>query len=224
MKKFLFLMLTVLGAVALCSVFVACSEKPTAKLGQYDLEEKDGKFGLKEGKRVIFDTKYDKIYEDAAHKAIVAVNGDESTFLVDGRKVIDDMKLDSIVDINADFVYLYSKNGISLWKLGTSYVVGPFENLKLIDNIIFLFEEGKWGAATTEGDGLAPRSFNKIFVVKNGEKMAVLVKDKTGWAMYTKEGVSDGKRYNTPSRQLEKKLKKLNVTGDFGVYNVKWPL
>lgn len=224
MKKFMVLMLLALGTMALCCMFIACSEKAPVKLGKYDLVENDGKFGLKEGKRVILDTKYDKISEDVSRKnAIIAVKGGATTILIEtGRSVVED--IDSIVDINEEYSYLYDKKGISLWQVGTTHVVGPFDNLELVDNIIFLYEDGKWGAATTEGDGLAPRNFEKIFVVKNGEKMAVLVKDKTGWAMYTKDGVSDGKRYDTPSKELEREIKKLNVSGDFGVYNVKWPL
>lgn len=223
-KKLFFGLLFAALCVATMSVFTSCEQKKEMqKIGEYELTEKEGKFGLKEGTRVLLDIEYDKIAEAPDYNAILAVKGDETTVLSNGYAAFSAV-IDSIVPAEGDYVLVYSSGKMRLWQKGTTYVVGPFTEVKLVDNIVFLNDEGKWGAATTDHTGLAPRKFDKVFIVKNGDKLAVLVKDKSGWALYDKDGVSDGQRYNISPKVLEKQVKSLKLAGDIGVIEVKWQL
>ena len=226
MKKVFLGMLFGAFSIAAASVFISCeSKKEAQKIGEYELLENNGKFGLKDGSHVILNAEYDEISEVADYKAIFAKKDAETTVVINGY-VLFAAPIDSIVPTDeAEFVYIYSSGTVRLWQKGTSYIVGPFTDVRLMDDIVFLNEEGKWGAATTNRTGLAPRKFDKIFVVKNKDKLAVVVKDaSSGWAMYDQDGVSDGMRYNTSSKQLERELKKLKLVGDIGVVEVTWPL
>jgi len=224
MKQKLFFMLLAVLFIAAVSVFVSCDQKKELqKIGEYELSEKDGKFGLKEGSHTILEPDYDKIEAASGYDAIFAVKGDETTVVAKGYAAFSAV-IDSIAPAEGDFFYIYSPGKVRLWLKGTSSVIGPFTDVRLIGNIVFLNDEGKWGATTTDHNGLAPRSFDKIFIVKNGDKLAVLVKDKSGWAMYNKDGVSNGLRYNTSSKVLEKQIKALKLSGDIGVVEVKWQL
>ena len=210
--------------VAAMSVFTSCDQKKEAqKIGDYELSEQNGKFGLKEGTHAILAPEYDKIEAITEYDAILAVKDNETTVVAKGYAAFSAI-IDSIAPAEGDFFYVYSPGKVRLWQKGTSNVVGPFTDVRLFGDIVFLNDDGKWGAATTAHNGLAPRKFDKIFIVKNGDKLAVLVKDKSGWAMYDKDGVTDGQRYNTSSKALEKQIKALKLTGDVGVVEVKWQL
>lgn len=223
-KKVFFSVLLAAMFVAAVSVFTSCDQKKEVKkIGEYELTEQNDKFGLKDGTHVLLDPEYDKIAEAPEYAAIFAEKGNETTVVSNGYAAFSAV-IDSIVPATGDFFYVYSPDKMRLWQKGTSYVVGPFTGVKLIDNIVFLNDDGKWGAATTDHTGLAPRKFDKVFIVKNGTDTAVLVKDKSGWMLYDKDGVSDGQRYDIPPKTLEKQVKSLKLTGDVGIIGVKWAL
>lgn len=227
MKKVLFSMLLGAMCITVASVFTSCdgAKKEAQKIGEYELTENAGKLGLKDGSHIILDAKYDKITDAPSYKAIFAEKGDLTTIVSNGYVVLEDIDITAFEPTgNPDYVYVKSASAVRLWQPGTSYVVGPFADIKLIDNIVFLNDDGKWGAATTDHNGLAPRKFDKLFIVKNGDKMAVLVKDKSGWALYDQNGVSDGQRYDTSSKVLDKQVKALKLSDDIGVIDVKWAL
>lgn len=230
-KNVFFCLLTAVLMIAATGMLSSCDnvKKSGEKVGDCELFEQDGLQGLKDSTgQVVLAPKYAKIEEVAAYKAIFATTEPDgaTTILIGGYPAVEDVVIDSIVPTNLpEYVYIHSqKTGVYLWKTGTSSVIGPFTDIKLIDDIVFLNADGLWGAATLQHQGLAPRKFDKLYIVKNGSTLAVVAYDKNGYAMYDKEGVSDGVRYDTSSKELERELKKLDVTGDIAVIKVTWPL
>ena len=72
---------------------------------------------------------------------------------------------------------------------------------------------------------LAPRKYDKVYIAEGNKTYAILVYSKAGgWTMYDKDGVSDGVRYDTPSKTLEQQLKKFDTSEPHGVLKVDWPL
>jgi hypothetical protein len=227
MKKVLFSLLLGAVCIAVACVFSSCNgKKEVQKVGQYELLEQNGKFGLKDSTgHVVLAAEYDKITERPGWYAVVAEKGNLSSIVVNGYVVADQLEITSFEPIDdTDFIYIKCPNSVRIWKKGTSSLVGPFSDIKLIDDILFLNDEGKWGAATVDHVGLAPRKFDKIIIAKNDKTFAVLVKDAKGWSMFDKDGVSNGVRYDTPSKVLEKQIKPLNIDGDIAVVKVNWPL
>lgn len=223
-----------LVAIAVSAVFSACdSKKEIKKIGDYELTEANGLFGLKGADgRVILPTEFAKIEEHFG--AVIADDKDEkSTIVVNGTVIAENLDVSSFEPIDGtDYIYIKtapnSEEGQTtrLWKSGTSDIMGPFADIVLIDDILFLNSEGYWGAATLSHQGLAPRQFEMLYVVKNGNKLAVLVKSKKGWEMYSGNGgVSNGVRYDIAPKKLEKQIQALKL-GDkeIAVANVDWKL
>ena len=228
MKKLFFLLVCVAIATT-AGVLTSCdTKKETKKLGSYELVETNGLFGLKDSTgRTILSPEFLEIKEMPQYKAVFAKKeGDLTTIVTKTYMVLDDVKLSSLEPTgNPDYVYIKGEaNKNWLWRLESSYCVGPFEDIRLIEDIVFLKDDGKWGAATLDHTGLAPRTFERVIVVKNDKTRAVLVKDAKGWAMYDQNGVSDGVRYDSSSKELEKQVKTLNVAEDVVVTKVNWPL
>ena len=229
-KNVFFCLLTAVMMIAATSMLISCGDakKSGVKVGAYEQFEQDGLLGLKDSTgHVILSPKFTKIEEVSEYDAIFATSEtDGTTIMVGDYSAVSDVVIDSIIHPDVPgFVYIYSGgNGVYLWETGTISAIGPFTDIKVIDDIVFLNVDGKWGATTINHHGLAPRKFDKLFIVKNGPDLAVLTYDKNGYALYDKDGVSDGVRYDTSSKELERELKKLDVTGDIGVIKVNWPL
>lgn len=227
MKKFVFLGAFV--AIAMAFTFVSCGNKAeTKKIGEYELFEKDGKFGLKLEGATVLSADYSEITEKPEYKAVFAQNGAGTTILAAGTTPLVEVAIEKIEQSGTpDYVYVHAgQRGTYLWKIGTSSTFGPFSDIRLNDGIVFL--EGfdhNWGATTLDLHGLAPRNFEKVYIVKNKDAYAVLVyTKKAGWAMYDKDGVSNGSKYDTPSKALEKQLKKFDTSEPCGVLEVDWKL
>lgn len=224
-KSVLFLLFGALF-VAAVSMLISCnSKKEVKKVGTYELTEADGKYGLKDSTgHMVLAPEFDEIIDKAEYTAVFAKKGNLTTVVARSYEAFT-AEIDSIVPSETDnYVYVYGKDGVRLWALGSSSVIGPFTDLRLIDGIAFLNTDGKWGAATIDHQALAPRQYEKVYVVKNGDALAVLVKDAKGWAMFNNEGVSGGARYDTSSKILEKQIKELKIKGDIAVINVNWKL
>ena len=230
MKKIYFVLVAAIAVAAVSALALSsCSDKKEAKkLGEYELTENNGKFGLKsEGGSVVLAPEFDEIVEDTVNKAVFAKTGDLTSIVVQSSVIASGIKIEAVepVEGNPDYAYIKADGRKILWKTGTSSTFGPFEDIKLIDGIIFMSQEGKWGAATTDLRGLTPRSYSKVYVVKNDNDLAVLVKAKHGWEMYTGDGgVSNGSRYDIPTKKLEPKIKALKLEGEVGVAKVDWKL
>ena len=226
-KSVLFSLMLGAMVIAVASVFCSCEGKKEAvKVGPYEQTEANGKFGIKDSVgSTVLAPEYDKLEWKAGWNTLIAAKGDLSTIVVNGSVVADDLKISGFEPVGEDgYIYIKSDSKVRLWKAGTAYLIGPFDNIQLIDDIVFLNDGGSWGAATLDHNGVAPRKYEKIIVVKNDKTRAVLVKDKSGWAMFDQDGVSDGVRYDTPSKVLEKQIKSLNIEGDIAVVKVSWPL
>ncbi|MBO6281914.1 MAG: hypothetical protein J6N49_05230 [Alphaproteobacteria bacterium] len=229
-KNVFFCLLTAVLMIAAAGVLSSCDDKKSEmKVGAYTLFEQNGLLGLKDSiGQVVLLPKFTKIEENSEYNdAVIATTGPagEATILVGGYPIIEGIVIDSIKHSDVpEYAFIYSKGGIHLWEVGKTSVTGPFTDIKITDDVIFLNSAGKWGAVTTQHHGLAPRKFDKLFIVKNGSMSAVVTYDKDGYVMYDKDGVSEGVRYDTSSKELERELKKLNVTGEIGVINVNWPL
>lgn len=225
-------MLTAVLMTAVASVLISCDDKKSEmKVGPYTLFEQDGLLGLKDSiGQVVLSPKFNKIEANPEYNDVIIATTEpagEATILEGEYPIIEDVVIDSIVRSEVSiYAYIYSatKGGIYLWEVGKSLATGPFTDIEIIDDVIFLNTDGKWGATTTNHHGLAPRKFDKLFIVKNGSMSAVVTCDKDGYTMYDKDGVSEGVRYDTPSKDLEREIKKFNVVGDIGVINVNWPL
>ena len=227
MKKLFFLLVCVAIATT-AGVLTSCDKKETKKLGSYELVETKGLFGLKDSTGyTILSPEFKEIKEMPEYKAVFAEKEDGLTTIVTkSYTVLDDVKISSLEPTgNPDYVYIKGEgNKMWLLQLETSYCIGPFPEIRLVYDIVFLKDDGKWGAATLDHTGLAPRTFERVIVVKNDKTRAVLVKDAKGWAMYDQDGVSDGVRYDSSSKELEKQVKTLNVAEDVVVTKVNWPL
>ncbi len=227
MKKIYFVLVAAIAVAAVCA-FTSCSNTEKKKLGEYELTENNGKYGLKsEGGSVVLAPEFDEIVEDTVNKAVFAKTGELTSIVVQSSVIASGIKIEAVepVEGNPDYAYIKADGKKMLWKIGTSSTFGPFEDIKLLDGIIFMSQDGKWGAATINLQALAPRSYSKVYVVKNGDDLAVLVKAKHGWEMYTGDGgVSDGSRYDIPTKKLEPKIKALKLEGEIGVAKVDWKL
>ncbi|MBR1825357.1 MAG: hypothetical protein IJ770_02090 [Alphaproteobacteria bacterium] len=228
-KRVLFTFLLGALIIAAMSLFISCdSKKEVKKVGAYELTEVNGKFGLKDSTgHVVLAPEYGEIIDKPGYQAVFAKShGGLTTIVAGGYTPIVEAKIDSIVPTGTEkYAYVYcNQRGVYLWHFGASSAIGPFTDLRLIEDIVFLNTDGKWGAATLDHNGLAPRKFDRVIVVKTDKTMAVLVKDAKGWAMFDKDGVTDGKPYDTPAKVLEKQVKSLNVEGDVAVVKVGWKL
>lgn len=228
MRKLLFF--SALVAIAMTfSMLVSCGNKAEVKkLGEYELFEQDGKFGLKLNGSTVLSANYSEITEQPEYKAIFAKNESGTTILAAGTTPIAEAVIEKIEPSDSpDYVYVRAgESGTYLWKIGTSSTFGPFADIILADGFVFLEDaDHNWGATTIDLHGLAPRAFGKVYVVKNKEKSAVLVYDKkNGWAMYNMEGVTNGSKYAASSKVLEKQLKKVDLSKPCGVIEVDWKL
>jgi hypothetical protein len=238
MKKVL--LFSVLVFCIATSVFVSCNSKQEAKkIGSFELVEQDGKFGLNDSLgTTVLPVAFVEITENSDYDGALFAKDEFglTTIIAGTTSVISNEAIDSIVSAGVpDYVYIYCTNNRSyLWHVGSTDLFGPFADVKLVDGIVFtnkaVIVSGSasskyyWGAETINHKELAPCEYEKIIVVKNGDAMAVLVKDLKTWKMFDQDGVSGGKAYKKSSREIERQIKKLNFAGDIGVISVTWKL
>lgn len=222
MKKFFIIMMAGLMVTALS--LTSCGQKAEVKkVGEFELTEQQGKLGLKSPDGyIILEPLYDEITENEEYDCIVATNGDETTFLVDGHEAFRGV-IKNISPLG-DYQLITTPDGQYLWKPGTNYCIGAFEEIGVLKKAIFLKSSDGWGGAFENHNPIAPRRFEKVYIVENGKTYAIVVKDKNGWHMYDKGGVTDGVQYDTPSKDLERELKKFDTTKPYGFLTVDWPL
>lgn len=222
MKKLLFWGMI----VAIATAFTACDKKTEPKkLGEYELIEQGGKFGLMLDGFNVLSPVYDDIQEVEVYKCIFAKKDNETTIVVNGSEIFTG-ELKQIKNAATEGYYtIDTPKAKYLWKAQSSYIIGPFEDIVMNGDIAFLKSAEGWGATFTNHNPIAPRRFEKVYVVKNKKTHAVLVyTTKNGWILYDKDGVSDGVRYDIPSKELEKQLKNFDVSKPYGVLEAEWDL
>ena len=223
MKKLLFWV----AMVAMCFIVTSCGKKQqNVMLGDCELTEANGKFGLKYEDRTVLSPEFEEITLDKAG-VFLAVKGGETT-IVEGALHIQLFtdKVETIVPADQPgFYYVKAANNRNYLFKGTS-TWGPFEEIILQDNYTFLQTDGKWGVASVAPRvGLAPRNFMKVYIVKNASTFAVLVNDGKAWKMFDNDGVSEGAAYDLSSKELEKEIGKIKLPdAPVGVINVNWNL
>lgn len=222
MKKVLFLGMV----VAIAMAFTSCEKKAEVKkLGEYELTEKADKLGIKLNGVTVLEPVYDEISMDSDHGCIIAKQDKETTLVVNGHTVFTGEIQDIRPAETAGYYVISTPKGLSLWKGGTAYSIGAFDEIAMKGEIVFLKSEDGWGATFTNHEPIAPRRFEKVYVAKNSKTHAVLVyTKKNGWSMHDSGGVTDGVRYDTPSKVLEKQLKNFDTSKPYGVIDVSWNL
>ena len=222
MKKFVFL--GMLFAIAMA--FTSCGQKAEPKmLGEYELTEQGDKLGLKMNGYTVLEPVYDEITQNSDYACVVAKKDKETTLVV-GEHTAFTGEVTSIRAAETSGYYIIATpDGLYLWQAGTSKTIGRFDEIAMRDNIVVFKSEDGWGAAFTDHSPIAPRRFEKVYVVKNKDTHAVLVYTKKGgWSMHDKGGVTDGVKYDTTSKVLEKQLKKFDTSAPYGVLDVDWKL
>ena len=120
------------------------------------------------------------------------------------------------------------KAGEKTYLIGTGAIKGswgPFDDIQINGNYLFFKGEDGWGIATVDHKGLAPRKFASVYIVDNGKTFGVLVRDRDGWKLYDKTGVTDGVQYDIAPKALSKQVDKLKLPAEpYGVLKVDWKL
>ena len=223
MKKLLFWV----AMVAMCFIVTSCGKKQqNVMLGDCELTEANGKFGLKYEGRTVLSPEFEEITLDKAG-VFLAVKGGETT-IVEGALHIQLFtdKVEAIVPADQPgFYYVKAANNRNYLFKGTS-TWGPFEEIILQDNYTFLQTDGKWGVASVAPRvGLAPRYFTKVYIVKNKSTFAVLVYNGKTWQMFDDKGVIDGAQYEISAKELNRQMKKAKFPEiPVGVVEVDWNL
>lgn len=221
MKKFLFLCVLVAIAIAL----ISCEQKEPEMLGEYELSEHNGLLGLKLNGSTVLEPLYDEISMSDEYPCVMAKKSGETTLVV-GEHVAFTGVVDSVKVAETDGYFVISTpEGKYLWKGGTNDVLGHFNDIAMDNDIVFFKSDEGWGAAFLNHTPIAPRRFEKVYVAKNKDTHAVLVYDKkNGWSMHDKGGFTEGRKYDTSSKVLEKQLKKFDISRPYGVLEVDWKL
>lgn len=216
--------------VAIAMMFTSCGEKKaeSKKIGEYDLVEQGGKLGVNYGGYVVLAPEYDEISEQ--YSSLFAKKSDGTTTIIARKSEVLTAKIDNISPtIDPEYFVISTSGKVYLWKKGTGYLRGTFNNVVLLaseNNGIFVFccDDNGWGVMNYS-TSLAPRKYDKVYIAEGNKTYAILVYSKAGgWTMYDKDGVSDGVRYDTPSKTLEQQLKKFDTSEPHGVLKVDWPL
>lgn len=224
MKKSI--ILAVFVAIAMTFAFVSCSTKKAEpkKLGEYELIEQNGKMGITLNGSTVLAPEYDNITLDSEN-GVTAKKGKETTFVY-GSYVVFSGEINDLRHAETrGYKVITAREGKYLFKPNSSYCIGAFEDIAMNGNIIFFKGEDGWGATHVGSTPIAPRRFEKVYVVKNKTTEGVLVySKKDGWSMHDKGGYSDGVKYDTPSKVLEKQLKKYDTSKPYGILEVDWDL
>ena len=216
--------------IALCAMLVcSCESKKDVTVpltGDLVSFEKNGKFGVKNGEVTLIDAQFDVISYNDKVNVIEALSADETTlFSLDGSQLF------SAKDFTTEPAgegFFRMKAGEKTYMIGTGAVKGswgPFEDIQISGPYLFFKSDDGWGIATTDHRGLAPRRYEKAYVVDNGKEIGVLVKNRDGWALFDKTGVTDGVQYDISPKQLAKQLTKIKLPAEpYGVIKVDWKL
>ena len=233
MKKFVIFMMTALCAVVLISSCQNKKDQGTPLAGNESLLtfEKASKYGLKSSDgRQILTCEYDSISYNKEFKLIVAKKGDETSLLdVSGFNILTDQVVSmqtSACGLDVQGCYVKTASGHAYYiaspTLRKRYDIkgsgcwGKMEEIVLVGQYLFFKDGGKWGAATVNSKGLAPRKFDKVYIVENDKTFGVLVNDGE-WKLYDSGGVSEGDRYDLSSKDIVKQLKKSDVSAPYGL-------
>lgn len=223
MKKLLFWV----AMVAMCFIVTSCGKKQqNVMLGDCELTEANGKFGLKYEGGTVLSPEFEEITLDKAG-VFLAVKGGETT-IVEGALHIQLFtdKVEAVVPADQPgFYYVKAANNRNYLFKGSS-TWGPFEEIILQDNYTFLRTDGKWGVASVAPRvGLAPRNYTKVYIVKNKSTFAVLVYNGKTWQMFDDKGVIDGAQYEISAKELNRQMKKAKFPEvPVGVVEVDWNL
>lgn len=224
MKKLLLL----IAMVAMCILVTSCEEKKVVMLGDCELTEANGKFGLRfEGLTILSNDFTEIKLDEQAHVYLATREGGLVSF-VDAKthSTLFSDYIEGISPANTpDFFYVKTAdNKTYLVKGSTTW--GPFETIILQDNYVFMQDNGKWGVASISPRvGLAPRNYVKIYIVKNKSTFAVLVNDGEAWKMFDDDGVTNGAAYDLSSKILEREIGKITLPeASIGVLDVAWDL
>lgn len=220
MKRFI-IVIGIFAAIVATLQFTSCTKQPK-KLGNYELIEKDGKLGLQENKRVILEPVYDEITECPELSCVMAKSGEQVTLVVDGLIAFSD----EVMSINKTVIdgchIISTPKGMYWWDSTKKNAEGVFEHIAVEDNVIFFRTQEGWGAQYQNNTVIAPCYYDNIYLVNNGDRSAILVKNATGWLMYDKV-VSDSTQL-TISKKLQRKLKNFDASKSHGKLEVDWPL
>ena len=216
--------------IALCAMLVcSCESKKDVTVpltGDLVSFEKNGKYGVKNGEVTLIDAQFDVISYNDKVNVIEAMSGEETTlFGLDGSQLF------SAKDFTTEPAgegFFRMKAGEKTYMIGTGAIKGswgPFEDIQISGPYLFFKSDDGWGIATTDHRGLAPRRYEKAYVVDNGKEIGVLVKNRDGWALFDKTGVTDGVQYDISPKQLAKQVAKLKLPAEpYGVIKVDWKL
>jgi hypothetical protein len=217
--------------IALCAMLVcSCESKKEATTpltGDLVTFEKGGKYGVKNAEGVtLVSADYDAISYNDKVNVLEAMSGEETTlFGLDGGQLF---SAKDFFTEPAGEGFFRMKAGEKTYLIGTGAIKGswgPFADIQINGNYLFFKGEDGWGIATVDHKGLAPRKFASVYIVDNGKTFGVLVKDRDGWALYDKTGVTDGVQYDIAPKQLAKQVAKLKLPAEpYGVIKVDWKL
>lgn len=224
-----------------CLATVGCSEKSkkvvtplhgNIMLIDYD----DGFFGLSiaDGTPLVNSEVFDSVSwnEDLGLIVTWESEKDETSLITaEGAKVLTD-KVTGITPIDGGFCKVTTADKqvymVAGKKSDISGVWGKFSDIEVEENYMFFRNpEGLWGATRiSPNQGLAPRNYTNIYIVRNEKKTALLVKSAVkGWQLFDDKGVGEGVSYPLNSTQLERKLEKVKLpNAPYGIVEVKWNL
>ena len=221
----------IFSVLALCAMLVcSCESKKEATTpltGDLVSFEKNGKYGVKNAEGLtLVDARFDVISYNDKVNVIEAVNGEETTlFGLDGGQLF---SAKDFFTEPAGEGFFRMKAGEKTYLIGTGAIKGswgPFDDIQINGNYLFFKGEDGWGIATVDHRGLAPRKYAKAYVVDNGKEIGVLVRDRDGWKLYDKTGVTDGVQYDIAPKALSKQVDKLKLPAEpYGVLKVDWKL
>lgn len=226
MRKSIIFGVLALVAMLICSCSQGKKEVSVPLTGDLVSFEKNGKYGVKNGEVTLVDARFESISYNQSVNVLEAVNADETTlFALDGSQLF---SAKDFFTEPAGEGFFRMKAGEKVYMIGTGAIKGswgPFADIQINGNYLFFKGEDGWGIATVDHKGLAPRRYEKAYVVDNGKEIGVLVKNRDGWALFDKTGVTDGVQYDISPKQLAKQLAKIKLPAEpYGVIKVDWKL
>ncbi|MBP5352498.1 MAG: hypothetical protein J6Y91_01870 [Alphaproteobacteria bacterium] len=210
-------------------MFTACGGKKVEvqKLGEYDLIVQNDKFGLKWDGYTVLEPEYEKITEQDGY--VLALSNGYTTLVSRGTVVLTE-KIEEITPTEvADYSVIRVSDGVYLWKNGSSIARGKFDEVAVktsetCGDFAFCRDSNGWGVINPNVS-LAPRKYEKVYIAASSNKFAVLVYNKNdGWEIYNDQGVTEGRRYDTPPKVLERRLRGFNTSAPYGILKVDWTL
>lgn len=244
MKK----LLIFVALIAMCILAtVSCSEKSkktASPLGNGMImlvDYHDGFYGLEtpEGVPLVNSEVFDSIGWNEDLELVEAwkrENRETTLITPEGVKILTD-NVTSITPVGEGFCKVLTADEKAYMLAGplaqqnltvaASSVWGKFSDIEVAEKYMFFkSSDNLWGATMiSPNQGLAPRNYSNVYIIKNDKKAAVLVKNSKGWQMFDSRGVSEGSPYPLSSKQIEQQLKTVKLPdAPVGVVSVKWKL